>query len=98
MQELKEQYVQQQEHFYKDVFMNYAQFLKEEGKREGKREGILEGERMDIIEGKNEAKHEIALNLLKSDFSQEDVANITGLTLSEVKKLKKKIKSKVVVS
>lgn len=46
--------------------------------KEGKREGIKEG------------KIEIAVRLLKKEHSVEDVAEITGLPLKEVRELKEK--------
>ncbi len=62
-----------------------------EGKKEGRLEGIKEGVQTGIqtgIEiGKLEAIQEVAINLLKSGMSIEQVINITGLSLEQVEKL-----------
>jgi predicted transposase/invertase (TIGR01784 family) len=68
---------------------------REQGKFEGKKEGKLEGIKQGIqtgiqtgIEiGKLEAIQEVAINLLKSGMSMEQVINITGLSLEQVEKL-----------
>ena len=54
-----------------------------EGKAEGKTEGLAEGK----VEGKAEGKTEIATNLLKKDYSIEEIVEITGLTKEEIEKL-----------
>ncbi|MHB8126103.1 MAG: hypothetical protein ACYDEJ_10760, partial [Desulfitobacteriaceae bacterium] len=58
----------------------YDPVVAEKAKLEGKLEGILEGE----AKGKLEA----ARNAVKKGFSLEDVAEITGLPLETVQKLK----------
>ena len=55
-----------------------------EGKAEGKTEGLAEGK----VEGKAEEKTEIATNLLKKDYSIEEIVEITGLTKEEIEKLR----------
>lgn len=53
-----------------------------------KLEGILEGEAKGKLEGKMEGKLEDARNAVKKGFSLEDIAEITGLPLETVQKLK----------
>lgn len=60
----------------------YQAILKE-GKEEGKEEGLETG----IQIGKLEAIQEVAINLLKSGMSIEQVMNVTGLTLEQVQNL-----------
>ena len=52
-------------------------------RREALAEGIAEGE----AKGKTEGKTEIAKNLLKKDYSIEEIVEITGLTKEEIEKL-----------
>ena len=49
-----------------------------------RREALAEGK----IEGLAEGKTEIAINLLKKDYSIEEIVEITGLTEEEIEKLK----------
>jgi len=57
---------------------------KEEGKEEGKKEGKEEG----IKEGGEKEKNSIAKNMLKLNFPIEAISQVTGLTASEIEKLK----------
>ncbi len=61
-----------------NIMTTYAQ-IKEEGKLEGIQEGILEGEQ--------KGKIEVILNGLKNGLSVELLANITGLSVTEVAKI-----------
>lgn len=47
-------------------------------------EGLAEGQ----AKGKAEGKTEIATNLLKKDYSIEEIVEITGLTKEEIEKLR----------
>ena len=53
-----------------------------EGQAKGKAEGLAEGE----AKG-NEKIKQIATNLLKKDYSIEEIVEITGLTKEEIEKL-----------
>ena len=55
-----------------------------EGEAKGKAEGLAEGQ----AKGKAEGKTEIATNLLKKDYSIEEIVEITGLTKEEIEKLR----------
>ena len=55
-----------------------------EGEAKGKAEGLAEGQ----AKGKAEEKTEIATNLLKKDYSIEEIVEITGLTKEEIEKLR----------
>ncbi len=57
---------------------SFARYYLEEGKKEGKKEGLKEG------------KTEIAFRLLEKGHSIEDVAEITGFSIQEIKGLKEK--------
>ena len=59
--------------------MTAAELLKEEGRLEGRSEGRKEG----VIS--------VALNLLKAGFAEDLVAQNTGLSLAEIRKLKAKL-------
>ena len=56
-----------------------------EGKAEGKAEEAIGEAKSEIKKAKN-----IATNLLKKNMPIENIADITGLTISEVKELQKK--------
>lgn len=58
----------------------YAKFARKEALEEGRIEGIEQGEKQKAIE--------IATRILKKGGSEEEVADITGLPLVEVKKIK----------
>ena len=64
--------------------MTVADRLREEGKLEGIEQGIVRG----LEEGKIEGKLEIAKNLLTKNLDEILIAETTGLTLAEIKKLK----------
>lgn len=58
-----------------------------QGKLEGKMEGIIEGKMEGIIEGKMEGKIEIAKNLKTRGFTNQEIADIAGLSLEEIERL-----------
>ena len=56
----------------------------EKGRKEGKEEGRIEGKK----EGKEEGRKEFALKLLAHNFPLDEIANLTDLSIEEIKKLK----------
>lgn len=56
---------------------------RKEGKEEGKEEGRIEGKK----EGKEEGRKEFALKLLAHNFPLDEIANLTDLSIEEIKKL-----------
>ena len=74
--ELKEKYIRDEQ-----ASIAYAQ---NEGYRQGEEKGKVEGK----VEGKNERNMEIAKKLLKKQMSTKDIAEVTGLSVEEIKKLK----------
>ena len=56
---------------------------------EERAEGYAEGYAIGYAEGKAEAKREIAVRLLKENFSFDLIARLTGLSTAEVQSLKK---------
>jgi predicted transposase/invertase (TIGR01784 family) len=58
---------------------SFYQQLLEEGRQEGRQEGLQEG--------RQEERRAIALNLLSSGMSVEQVASLTGLSLEQVQRL-----------
>lgn len=60
------------------------------GIAEGKTLGIAEGKTLGIAEGIKQNKFEIAKNMLKKNMSLEDISEITGLTIYDIKKIKNK--------
>ena len=59
----------------------------DDAKQEGRQEGILIGHQKGKVEGKIEGKIEVAKNSLKAGVSIDIIAEITGLSLDEIKKL-----------
>jgi predicted transposase/invertase (TIGR01784 family) len=55
--------------------------------REGEQKGLREGERKGLREGERKGKLEVAKNLLGKKVSAGDIADVTGLSLEEVKNL-----------
>ena len=74
--ELKEKYIRDEQ-----ASIAYAQ---NEGYKQGEEKGKVEGK----VEGKNERNMEIAKKLLKKQMSTKDIAEVTGLSVEEIKKLK----------
>ena len=70
--ELKEKYIRDEQ-----ASIAYAQ-----------NEGYKQGEEKGKVEGKNERNMEIAKKLLKKQMSTKDIAEVTGLSVEEIKKLK----------
>ena len=54
----------------------------EKGRKEGKEEGRIEGKK----EGKEEGRKEFALKLLAHNFPLDEIANLTDLSIEEIKK------------
>ncbi len=61
---------------------------KEESERIVKMEGKIEGKAEGKIEGKMEGKIEIAKNMIQKCLDNQLISEITGLTLSEIEKLR----------
>ncbi len=62
--------------------------LKEESAElRGREAGIKEGKNLGLIEGKNLGIIETAKNMLKENYTLEQVSKITNLSTSEIKKL-----------
>ena len=58
------------------------------GFEDGKAAGFEDGEKSGIIKGTNKRNIEIAKNMLKKNMSLEDISEITGLNIENIKKLK----------
>ncbi|QQK79301.1 hypothetical protein HUG20_04945 [Salicibibacter cibi] len=65
--------------------------LREEGKELGKAEGRAEGRTEGKTEGKSERTIEIAEEMLKKVFSDEEIIEITGLTEKELDEIKDRV-------
>jgi predicted transposase/invertase (TIGR01784 family) len=59
----------------------------EEAREEAREEGIAIGEEKGIAIGEQRGKQETAKKLLQKGISIEDIADVTGLTIEEVKAL-----------
>ena len=74
------------------VKLNEMEGAKKEGLDEGKALGIEEGRSIGLEEGKSigikEKAKEIAQNLLNKKMSIEDISEVTGLTIKEIKKIR----------
>lgn len=55
----------------------------EKGRKEGKEEGRIEGKK----EGKEEGRKEFALKLLAHNYPLDEIADLTGLSIDEIKNL-----------
>ncbi len=60
----------------------------QKGRQEGRDEGILIGHEKSREEGEKQAKIAVAKNSLKAGVSIDVIAEITGLSLDEIKKLR----------
>ena len=73
---------------YEDVqkAVKYASKLgRMEGLKQGRAEGLEEGRKQGRVEGRKEEKRKLALNMLAKGFDPDLVAEIAGLTESEVR-------------
>lgn len=68
-------------------FMTTAEELMREGKIKGKQEGIIEGK----AEGKVEGKIEVVKNALQLNMDIEQISQLTGLSVNEIKKIKREV-------
>ncbi len=59
----------------------------EEGRKEGREEGLEKGRAEGKAEGKAEERKETAKNMIKFGIKVEDIAKITGFTISEIEEL-----------
>ena len=59
-----------------------------DARKAGLREGMALGEAKGLLAGERNAKFETAKNFLKKNISAEIIAECTGLSLEEVKRLK----------
>ncbi|QGG47214.1 Rpn family recombination-promoting nuclease/putative transposase [Heliorestis convoluta] len=64
---------------------------KEEGKAEGRKEGIQQGHQKGIQQGREQAVHEKTIAALKAGLEVNLVAQIMGLDIEEVQKLKEEL-------
>ena len=60
----------------------------EQGLQQGLEQGIQQGIQQGVSEGEKNAKIEIAEEMLKNNFSIEEIQKITRLSLEEIKKIK----------
>ena len=74
---------------HSEVIMTIAERLEQRGITKGKEAGMQIGMEKGIEKGKLFEKKEIALNLLLKKIDEKLVAESTGLSLEEIKKLKK---------
>ena len=66
------------------------EFARKEGLAEGRAEGRAEGLAEGRVEGRVEASREIALNLIQLGYSDEIIAQATGLSRESILELKTK--------
>lgn len=64
------------------------QEMRERGLKEGREEGLEQGLEQGIEQGTYNAKLEIAKNLLKNNFSIDDIKKFTGLDITELDNIK----------
>ena len=64
--------------------MDARDYFKEEGRQEGWKKGQQEGR----LEGRQERDKEVVLNMLQKKLDISVIAEITGLSEAEIKKLK----------
>jgi predicted transposase/invertase (TIGR01784 family) len=72
---------------YRDL-ENSLELKYEKGKKEGRKEGRREGRREGRKEGRIESKTEIALNAIKKGFDDQTIADLTGLSVEAIQKLR----------
>ena len=65
----------------------FAKFARKEAREEGIKEGLKEG----IEQGEKQKAIEIATRILKKGGAEEEVADITGLPLVDVMRLKERV-------
>ncbi|MDR1242881.1 MAG: hypothetical protein LBM00_08915, partial [Deltaproteobacteria bacterium] len=58
-----------------------------QGLQEGRQEGLQEGRQEGLQEGRQEEKLEVARNALRKKMDHNMIADLTGLSLEEVKRL-----------
>jgi predicted transposase/invertase (TIGR01784 family) len=73
-----------------DKIMTLAEQFKQEGRQEGRQEGMHAGELKGKAEGKAEALKAVAISLFGQGMTIEQTGTITGLSASELEKLKAK--------
>ena len=65
---------------------------KEKGLAEGKEKGLAEGKEKGLAEGQTKERNKNITGMLKKKFKIEDIREITGASIEEIKELKKKLK------
>ena len=80
--------------YYGGNAMNYAEYLRQEGRQEGKQEGRQEGRQEGQQEGRQEGRQEekilVAQSMLELGVELNIILKATGLSLSDIKKIKNK--------
>ena len=62
--------------------------MRREEREEGRQEGLLEGRQEGLLEGRQENMNAIARRMLTAGrYALEEIAEISGLSLDEVRKL-----------
>ena len=69
------------------VYQDALQEGEQKGLTRGLQRGLTRGLQKGWKKGKQEGKQEIALNLLRLGMSAEQVAQVTGLTVEQVRQL-----------
>ena len=76
------------EHGYNDGYEEGKKEGREQGRKEGRKEGRDEGRKEGREEGKKQNQLEIAKKLLQEDMKLEKIAEITSLSIEEIKQIK----------
>ncbi len=66
---------------------SFYQQLLEEGREEGREEGLQRGREEGLQQGLQRGRREIALNLLRTGMTVEQVTTVTGLSIEQVREL-----------
>src|SRR5699024_4577972 len=70
-------------------FMSVAEQLREEGYKEGYKEGLKEEIKENREEGKRKKKFEVAIEMLRAGMVDSQVIAFTGVTVNDIKRIKK---------
>lgn len=76
-----------------DILLEEKQSWKDEARREGLEEGMQEGIKEGIKEGKKKKTYEIIMRMLKKQFSENMIIELTNIKPEELNELKKAVET-----
>ena len=74
-----------------EMIMNMGEALRQSGRQKGMQEGMQQGMQEGMQKGRQEAKHAVAIGMLKESADAKFIQRVTGLSLEQIEQLAKTV-------